>query len=222
MNTVLNIIDKDGDGKISLQEFEAIGLDGLPNFEELGAEGHHYDVESGMFRRDPLKSISSINVFLEFFLHHEEQFHSTPETQTDESYNHPEDLEHFAHHEHIEHEEAEREAKYQGITVDEALAQHEPHEHEETQQQPQGGEAQQHEQVILNPHDDQPVVEGFKDPVERLKGAAKAASSAKSTEEWAAGEGRVPRTPSDRGRKNAPYKVLSLLFLCYSKSNANV
>lgn len=29
------------------------------------------------------------------FLHHEELYHSTPETQTDESYNHPEDLEHF-------------------------------------------------------------------------------------------------------------------------------
>jgi hypothetical protein len=36
------------------------------------------------------------------FLHHEELYHSTPETQTDESYTHPEDLEHFAHHEHIE------------------------------------------------------------------------------------------------------------------------
>ena len=31
MNTVLNIIDKDGDGKISLKELEAVGLDGLPN-----------------------------------------------------------------------------------------------------------------------------------------------------------------------------------------------
>ena len=26
MNTVLNIIDKDGDGKISLKELEAVGL----------------------------------------------------------------------------------------------------------------------------------------------------------------------------------------------------
>lgn len=54
-----------------------------------------------------------------------EQFHSTPETQTDESYNHPEDIEHFSHHETIEHAEVEREAKYQGITVEEALRAHE-------------------------------------------------------------------------------------------------
>ena len=40
--------DKDGDGKISLEELQVVGLDGLPNFEDLGAEGHHYDVESGM------------------------------------------------------------------------------------------------------------------------------------------------------------------------------
>jgi hypothetical protein len=47
VNTVLNIVDKDKDGRISLEEFQSIGLDGLPNFDELGAEGHHYDVESG-------------------------------------------------------------------------------------------------------------------------------------------------------------------------------
>lgn len=53
-----------------------------------------------------------------------EQFHSTPETQTDESYHHPEDIEHFSHHETIELVEAEREAKFQGITVEEALHSH--------------------------------------------------------------------------------------------------
>lgn len=51
--TVLNLLDKNRDGKVSPEEFEQVGLDGLPNFESLGAEGHHYDVES------------------EFFLHHE-------------------------------------------------------------------------------------------------------------------------------------------------------
>lgn len=40
-------MDKNGDGKITMDELKAIGLDGLPNFEDLGAEGHHYDVESG-------------------------------------------------------------------------------------------------------------------------------------------------------------------------------
>ena len=48
-----------------------------------------------------------------------EQYHSTPETQTDESYTHPEDIEHFAHHEEIERQEAEREARFQGISVEE-------------------------------------------------------------------------------------------------------
>jgi len=37
---------------------------------------------------------------------------------------HPEDVEHFAQHEVIEREEVEREAKYQGVTVEEALHAH--------------------------------------------------------------------------------------------------
>ena len=49
VDTVLSLMDKDGDGAISLEELKAVGLDGLPNFDDLGAEGHHYDVESGMF-----------------------------------------------------------------------------------------------------------------------------------------------------------------------------
>ncbi|RXW23037.1 hypothetical protein EST38_g2798 [Candolleomyces aberdarensis] len=101
VSEVLKILDLNKDGYVSPEELEKVGLDGLPNFDNMGAEGHHYDVES------------------EFFLHHEEEFHSTPETQTDESYNHPEDLEHFAHHEAIEQKEAEREAQYQGISVEE-------------------------------------------------------------------------------------------------------
>ncbi|TEB38558.1 hypothetical protein FA13DRAFT_1751276 [Coprinellus micaceus] len=92
VSVVLEKLDLNKDGLVSPEELEKIGLDGLPNFEDLGAEGHHYDVRA--------------------------EFHSTPETQTDESYNHPEDLEHFAHHEHIEHQEAEKEASYQGISVE--------------------------------------------------------------------------------------------------------
>ncbi|KAL0571219.1 hypothetical protein V5O48_010742 [Marasmius crinis-equi] len=104
---VLRILDANKDGRVTVEEFETVGLDGLPNFDHLGAEGHHYDVES------------------EFFLHHEEEFHSTPETQTDESYVHPEDIEHFAQHESIERKEAEREAKYRGIAVEEVIKQQE-------------------------------------------------------------------------------------------------
>ena len=42
-------MDKNNDGKISLDEFVAAGVHALPSFEGLGAEGHHYDVESGMY-----------------------------------------------------------------------------------------------------------------------------------------------------------------------------
>ncbi|CDO73124.1 hypothetical protein BN946_scf185007.g178 [Trametes cinnabarina] len=145
---VLKRLDKNGDGKITLREFEAVGLEGLPNFDDLGAEGHHYDVES------------------EFFLHHEavEQFHSTPETQTDESYNHPEDIEHFAHHEAIERQEAEREAKFQGVSVEEVIAQHEPH---EEQHVPEGGAADP-QLVVQNPHDDQAFVAGGPPKINRV------------------------------------------------------
>ena len=42
-------MDKDGDEMVSLEEFEAAGIEALPNFDDLGAHGHHYDVESGTF-----------------------------------------------------------------------------------------------------------------------------------------------------------------------------
>lgn len=44
---VLERIDLNKDGVITPEELEQVGLDGLPNFDNLGAEGHHYDVESG-------------------------------------------------------------------------------------------------------------------------------------------------------------------------------
>ncbi|KAI0652366.1 hypothetical protein C8Q79DRAFT_937254 [Trametes meyenii] len=195
---VLKRLDKNGDGKVSLEEFQAVGLDGLPNFDDLGAEGHHYDVES------------------EFFLHHEEQFHSTPETQTDESYTHPEDLEHFSHHEKIEQVEAEREAKFQGVSVEEILAQHEPHEHQE-QHQEQHQESGDPQFIAQNPHDDQlatepPVADGPPrikrvTPPEKQDPAVKYAG-AKSEGQWGAGTAgyKPPKTPSDRLKKNVPYK----------------
>ena len=49
VNVVLGNMDKNKDGKLSPEEFEAAGLNALPMFEGLGAEGHHYDVESGTF-----------------------------------------------------------------------------------------------------------------------------------------------------------------------------
>lgn len=42
-------------------------------------------------------------------------YHSTPETQTEESYTHPEDIAHFEHHEDIEREEEDKVRKAQGL-----------------------------------------------------------------------------------------------------------
>ncbi|KAI0031254.1 hypothetical protein K488DRAFT_52491 [Vararia minispora EC-137] len=169
VDTILRNMDKDGDGTVSLVEFEAAGLVGLPNFEELGAHGHHYDVESGELL--PLSN--------ETF-----EYHSTPETQTDESYVHPEDIEHFSHHEDIERIEAEREAKFAGISVEEALAQHDP------EKQP--------------PRKVRKPVEDI-DPAVRFR-EAKAESEKLGT--WGEGEGgfRPPSTPNEKMRKNLPYK----------------
>ncbi|KIY52674.1 hypothetical protein FISHEDRAFT_34648 [Fistulina hepatica ATCC 64428] len=175
VNAVLEKLDHNKDGVIDLDEFASVGLAGLPNFEDLGAEGHHYDVES------------------EFFLHHEEKYHSTPDTQTDESYTHPEDFEHFGHHEQIEREEAEKEAQYQGITVEEALAQHESP--IESNQRPLGSVPKVNR---VTPPEKLEPEERFKD--------AEAQASSKS--EWGTGEEgfKTPKNPSDRLRKNLPYK----------------
>ncbi|TCD67609.1 hypothetical protein EIP91_012241 [Steccherinum ochraceum] len=185
VNTVLAAIDRDGDERISLEELKVVGLDGLPNFDDLGAEGHHYDVES------------------EFFLHHEEQFHNTEETQTDDSYTHPEDLEHFAHHEAIERIEAEREAKFQGISVEEALAQHEPHEHEEppkVEQQPgDGQQAPESAPGDGKPRFTRPPPE---DPIERFQKAKAAGEHG----EWGDDGYNPPKSPTERLKKNLPYK----------------
>jgi len=48
VDTVLKALDKNGDGKISPEEFTSAGYQGLPTFDDIGVEGHHYDVESGM------------------------------------------------------------------------------------------------------------------------------------------------------------------------------
>ncbi|TKY87467.1 hypothetical protein EX895_003481 [Sporisorium graminicola] len=99
VGAVLRAMDTNGDELITKEEFINAGPNGLPIFPEynIGSLGHHYDEES------------------EFFVHHEELYHNTPETQTDEAYNHKEDIEHFAHHEQIEKEEEQRERKAEGL-----------------------------------------------------------------------------------------------------------
>jgi hypothetical protein len=143
-------------------------------------------------------------------------YHNTPETQTDESYNHPEDLEHFAHHEEIERKEAEKEATYQGITVEEALAQHE-HDGEpiptpDSQAQVPLGESGGPAPVdpLAPPKPAAPKytrsasVED--DPVAKYRDAKKGTGE---QEEWGSGSAgyKTPKTPSDKMRKNVPYKV---------------
>lgn len=210
-NFVLDTMDKNKDGKVSLEEFEAVGLNGLPSFDGMGAEGHHYDIES------------------EFFLHHEEEFHNTPETQTDESYVHAEDLEHFAQHEAIERQEAVKEAEFQGISVDEAIAQHAPHDETHKDAGAGTGAPQDNAQVPVDPlHDASSTADPHdavlespgvpkvpkinrqtppekKDPAERFQDAKKESSK---HGEWGTGDGGYnrPATPGERMRKNVPYK----------------
>ncbi|KAF8167552.1 precursor to secretory protein Ssp120 [Crassisporium funariophilum] len=184
VTTVLQKLDLNGDGLVTPEELEKVGLDGLPNFDGLGAEGHHYDVES------------------EFFLHHEEQFHSTPETQTDESYVHAEDLEHFAAHESIERKEAELEAKFQGITLEEMLKQQEqvdapPAPPVDVPQAAVPVTASKPITRVTPPEKQEPGIR-FKDA--KTQGVEKG--------EWGTGEaGYKPPTDSgDKMRKNLPYK----------------
>ncbi|KAK0455822.1 precursor to secretory protein Ssp120 [Armillaria borealis] len=206
VKVVLEKLDKDGDGRITAKELADVGLSGLPSFDDLGAEGHHYDVES------------------EFFLHHEEEFHNTPETQGDEAYIHPEDIEHFAHHEDIELKEAEKEAVYQGITVEEVLQSHEPPPegaHPEDQHVPLQGTDQQ-PLAAAHPHDEQrenvtPLAEPpnpkitrvtppeKQDPDVRYRGAK---SEGDKKGAWGSGEEGYlpPSNAGDKMRKNMPYK----------------
>jgi hypothetical protein len=50
----------------------------------MGADGHHYDVESGTWSRMGHSPGTRLSFLVtEFFLHHEEMYHNTPETQTE-------------------------------------------------------------------------------------------------------------------------------------------
>jgi nucleobindin len=131
-----------------------------------------------------------------------EQYHSTPETQEPSAYNHVEDLEHFSHHDAIEFQEAEREAIFQGISVEEALAQHaEPAPSEE----PPADQAKVDEPEVSKKFERQ-IPPEQQDPAIRFR-KAKAESEAHG--EWGAGESgyKAPNTPSEKMRKNLPYKV---------------
>jgi len=158
-------------------------------------------IYAGLRHPSNISHCRKIHLFLE-------EYHSTPETQRAAAYNHPEDIEHFSHHETIEREEAEREAVFQGISVEEALAQH---------AEPPASNDDQHSPVVEVESFDQEFPRKFErqtppeqqDPAVRFR-RAKADSEAHG--EWGSGESgyKAPTTPSERMRKNLPYKVMWL------------
>jgi nucleobindin len=128
-----------------------------------------------------------------------ELYHSTPETQTDESYTHPEDIEHFAIHDQIERAEAEREAEFQGITVEEAL-----HQHDAPPKEPEGGSARPKLTRITPPEKQDPLVK-----------FGSAAEDAKARSEWGSGEEgfKPPKTPAERLRYEITVSSLHKMIL---------
>ncbi|ODN80739.1 hypothetical protein, variant [Cryptococcus amylolentus CBS 6039] len=205
---VLEALDKDEDGKISLLEFMLGGTGGLPSFDGYKDLGHHYDEES------------------EYFLHHEELYHSTPETQTDESYSHPEDIQHFRHHAEIEDEEDSRERKFEGLSNDANLEKdhvaadpldhhaHAPGEGPPADDIPPLAEGEEN----LKPGDEvdppapKPVVPKRVDPdaaPQRILDGGKV-GDLEGLKEVAQGQpgygGGRPRTPEERLRSGVPYK----------------
>ncbi|KDQ15545.1 hypothetical protein BOTBODRAFT_31440 [Botryobasidium botryosum FD-172 SS1] len=194
---VLERIDSNRDGVISPEEFEAAGMGGLPDFSKWGADGHHYDVES------------------EFFLHHEELYHSTPETQTDESYNHPEDIEHFAQHEAIEREEENKEREFQGLpplSEDDESSAHHSHDEPESGSESNAEGAPEvtdtppaQAQAGARPQRFFGSMRASEDPQTKYEGAKEEATT---KPEWGQGnEGfQRPKTPAEKLRRNVPYK----------------
>ncbi|KAH8921103.1 hypothetical protein BT69DRAFT_1298898 [Atractiella rhizophila] len=158
LERVLARLDKNGDGLVTRREFVEGGMGGLPDFKNMKGLGHHYDTEG------------------EYFLHHEELYHSTPETQTDESYNHPEDIAHFTHHEQIELEEENKVRLAQGL---DAL---------DKDGREIKGSAREHTQKILG-----------------LKEAKQEADRRGSWGTTRGGFGK-PKDTADRLRKSVPYK----------------
>lgn len=84
LSQVMTLLDKDGDGRISRDEWVQFKTDGgqLPDF---GFEGHHEDEET------------------EFDIHHVEIYHSDPDDDDESKWNHPEDIEHFRKHDEKYH-----------------------------------------------------------------------------------------------------------------------
>ncbi|CAH7683446.1 hypothetical protein BY996DRAFT_6757224 [Phakopsora pachyrhizi] len=170
LSTVMEKLDLNKDGLITKKEFITAGSvnnGGLPKFDDIDGLGHHYDEEG------------------EYFLHHEEIYHSTPETQDESSYNHPEDIQHFINHEKIEVKEDEMSRIAQGLPEDSNTAKFQKQNQKE--------------------HD---LIEEREKRIKSIKAKAQkyspAADEAKRRGDW---DGfKRPLDQADRLRKNVPYK----------------
>ncbi|KAH8090260.1 hypothetical protein HD553DRAFT_346791 [Filobasidium floriforme] len=192
---VLANLDTDKDGRVSIEEFVRGGWEGLPSFTGWGGLGHHYGSEE------------------EYFLHHEELYHNTPETQTDESYTHPEDIEHFAEHEHIEAEEDAREREFEGLPSDAPLTEDRVVEdpldaHAHGSQDDQAPGAQDQDQAAFRrpagSNQGRPArIERTRPSTEDLGRLAK---EAREQGTWGERDMHRPRNDRERMRKGTPYK----------------
>jgi nucleobindin len=142
----------------------------------------------------------SVDAEGEYFLHHEEIYHNTPATQTDQAYNHPEDIEHFSHHAEIELNEDNLLRVAQGLKpLDEN-----GNEMDMPVKKPKeeyghalGEESEQH--VF------QGVYKGEEETERQIERFANARNEADRRGAWKGAEGR-PKDLADRLRKAVPYK----------------
>jgi len=191
LEKVLARLDKNRDGIVTKREFVEGGIDGLPDFKNIQGLGHHYDTEG------------------EYFLHHEELYHNTPATQTEESYTHPEDIEHFRNHEAIELEEENKVRHAQGLPLldehgEEIPGSNEPHQ-EQDQQIFDSGSAVRSAQVGSEELLRQARADEAHGQADRF---AKAREEAGRRGDWGltGDEFRRPKDVADRLRKSVPYK----------------
>lgn len=197
---------------------------------------HHSRTCKCMTGRTQILNYPSITLFqcVQRSQHHEEMYHNTPDTQTEDSYVHPEDIAHFAHHEDIEREEEDRIRKAQGLPptdpnkpLDEQTEQPDHDEKEaamfERQRaqflSEQGMQQPEQQQVFAPASDDDAadnnISQEEKARMERSRSAQEQArklkdQSRQAAERGAWGEGgegfKKPKDKVDRLRDRIPYK----------------
>jgi len=146
-------------------------------------------------------------------------YHATPDTQTDDSYHHPEDLEHFQQHESIEAEENRREREFTGLSEEEMAQMQQQHDHapspdkqadssdaaNQTEPQPEVDIPGQQVLPAHKPKFTREVPPEEQEPEERFADALK---NREQQPKWGEGKDgyKRPKTPADKMRRNLPYK----------------